>query len=149
MWFRYKKNWKEVTNEWWREKSYRWFIFINAYKWLYKFIWPKKANIYTSYLKRWQNGVKVLLNLFQKQQEEIKMSNKVIDKRNEEKLELALMCLEKDKIIDEMVEKLSYVEDLKLDVCVNCKEDCRIPRNQGDCIKTDCIKEYFKKKVEE
>lgn len=54
----------------------------------------------------------------------------------------------KDKIIDEMAEKLSYVEDLKLDVCIYCKENCRIPRNQGDYIKTECIKEYFINKAE-
>ena len=72
-------------------------------------------------------AIETVLNLIEKQQAELK---------------------KKDKIIDELIEKLSYVEDLKLDVCVNCKEDCRIPRNQGDCIKTDCIKEYFKKKVE-
>lgn len=55
----------------------------------------------------------------------------------------------KDKVIDEMASRLSYVEDLKLDVCVYCKEDCRIPRNEGDFIKTDCIKEYFYEKVSE
>ena len=54
----------------------------------------------------------------------------------------------KDKVIDEMASRLSYVEDLKLDVCVYCKEDCRIPKNEGDFIKTDCIKEYFYKKGE-
>lgn len=43
---------------------------INGYINLYD---QKKANICTSYLKRWQNGVKVLLNLIKTQQEEIEI----------------------------------------------------------------------------
>lgn len=61
-------------------------------------------------------------------------------------IDVVLSELEKkDKVINEMAKRLSYVEDLKLDVCMYCKEDCRIPRNEGDWIKTDCIIEYFNK----
>jgi len=49
------------------------------------------------------------LKIIQSQQEEIELSNKVIDKRNQEKLELAKELLKKDKIIDLMAEMLVKV----------------------------------------
>ena len=49
------------------------------------------------------------LKIIQSQQEEIKLSNKVIDKRNQEKLELAKELLKKDRIIDLMAEMLVKV----------------------------------------
>lgn len=118
---------------------------INGYINLYD---QKKANIYTSDLKRWQNGVKVLLNLFQKQQEEIEMSNKVIDKRNEEKLELASMCLKKDKIIDEMAEHIVSSAIVDDTVCaIKCDCDNGVECSHKKMLK--CTKDYFKKKVED
>lgn len=48
---------------------------INGYINLYD---QEKANIYTSNLKRWQNGVKVLLNLMQTQQEEIEKKDNIV-----------------------------------------------------------------------
>jgi hypothetical protein len=53
----------------------------------------------------WQD-LDIVLNLIQKQEKEIELSNKVIDKRNQEKLELAEILLKKDKIIDLMLNTL-------------------------------------------
>jgi hypothetical protein len=59
-----------------------------------------------------------ILNLIQKQEKEIQLSNKVIDKRNQEKLELAEMLLKKDKIIDDAINEIEslrqyFSEDLQ------------------------------------
>ncbi len=84
----------------------------------------KKINIYTLLRTLKKEGIEnfiitrkryldTILNLIQKQQEEIEQNNKVIDKRNQEKLELTEMCLKKDKIINEMISKLQKGESLK------------------------------------
>ena len=78
-----------------------------------------------------------ILGLIEKQQAEIEQSNKVIDKRNEEKLELASRCLKKDKIIDEMAIQLAG-----LVIWNDTKQEPLILGNVEE------VKEYFKKKVE-
>lgn len=90
-----------------------------------------------------QKAIEIVLNLIQTQQEEIEQSNKVIDKRNEEKIELVEMCLKKDKIIDEIVKEL-YKK-------ANISKKCYLQTSIEECLKNkNCIeslKEYFINKV--
>lgn len=119
---------------------------INGYINLYD---QKKANIYTSDLKRWQNGVKVLLNLTNNQQSEIRQYEKALHDQIIKDYDIEIGLKEeiekKDKIIDEMV---------------ICMEQAGTGRRGFSCIFREskecnengcrvCIKEYFKKKVEE
>lgn len=89
-----------------------------------------------------------VLNLLQTQQEEIEQSNKVIDKRNEKKIELVEICLKKDKIIDEMAK---YIEDESTVDEFCSKENCYADDYEnGHCRKClNCIKKYFINKAEE
>lgn len=87
-----------------------------------------------------------IVNLIKNQQKEIEQSNKVIDKRNEEKIELVEMCLKKDKIIDLTIAFIStrYKEDE--DINNFAKE----VMERGEWTNLNKIlKEYFTKKVEE
>ena len=118
---------------------------INGYINLYD---QEKANIYTSNLKRWQNGVKVLLNLMQTQQEEIndlKWRNEIYVKSiKSHKSEIE----KKDKIIDEMANHIVTSDSnlcQYLDMTTKCKYYAG--ENKKTCDK--CIKEYFIHKVEE
>lgn len=79
--------------------------------------------------------LRTVLNLIQNLQEEIKLSNKVIDKRNVEKLELADMCLKKDKIIDLMADKLV--------------QDTEWFYSEFDNYTKEDFRQYFEKKAEE
>lgn len=49
---------------------------------------------------------KNVISMLEEKDREIDLSNKVINKRNEEKLELTKRCFEKDKIINLMADKI-------------------------------------------
>ena len=130
---------------------------INGYINLYD---QKKANIYTSDLKRWQNGVKVLLNLIETQQEEIEKRNRQLEERTNRIRKLEKSCQnyfdtlmevieqknEKNLIIREMAKYISSL-DIDEDICKKVDNPCK--DNAGDNKKTcdDCIKEYFINKI--
>lgn len=89
------------------------------------------------------------------QQKQLQLNKKVIDKRNTEKLALAELNIEKQRIIDEMsIELYNYANLNKLGVCEAELENghydmnlCKMSLADRNCCK--CIKEYFTKKVEE
>ena len=95
--------------------------------------------------KLYNEDLETVLNLIQTQQEEIEQSNKVIDKRNEEKLKLVEMCLKKDKIINNSINEIEKIrqyfsEDLQV-------EFIRILEILKDK-KSNRLVEYFIHKVE-
>lgn len=126
---------------------------INGYINLYD---QKKANIYTSDLKRWQNSVKVLLNLIQTQQEEIEKKDALINTMGAEfeRLEdledntdmLKLELQKKDKIIDEMAKYIASL-DMEEDICVKNVANTELCNEEYSNCK-ECVKEYFINKVE-
>lgn len=85
------------------------------------------------------------LKIIQSQQEEIKLSNKVIDKRNQEKLELAKELLKKDRIIDLMAEMLVKVPNNS-----DSPQTAAIAAmlNRDLELKKLKVKQYFEMKVE-
>ena len=115
-----------------------------------------KENIDKKYLKtRNSVAIETLLNLLENQKAEIEAKDKSLKLHT--KLEYQykndyLNAIEelkkKDKIIDEMAEKLKQLREASL-------EDCFIPRSYrdiDDCLKTtceECIKQYFENKVKE
>ncbi len=85
------------------------------------------------------------LKIIQSQQEEIELSNKVIDKRNQEKLELAKELLKKDRIIDLMAEMLVKVPN-NLDSPQTASIIAMLNRDLE--LKKLKVKKYFEMKVE-
>lgn len=80
------------------------------------------------------NAIQTVLNLIEKQQEQLQ---------------------EKDKVIDLMAEQIDLFKN-KMDMLRNFEEDCFIPREFSDiddCVKRkeckECIIEYFTKKARE
>jgi histidyl-tRNA synthetase len=65
-------------------------------------------------------NIDTILNLIQKQEKEIELSNKVIDKRNQEKLKLVEILLKKNEIINNAINEIENIrqyfsEDLQPD----------------------------------
>lgn len=94
-------------------------------------------------------AIRIVLNLIQTQQEEIKTQRDIIVRHIKKKIELEEKIEKKDKIIDEMAKTLKWALNVGLgfipsSICT-CKEDIR---NCEDKICTDCIKQYFTKKIE-
>lgn len=105
-----------------------------------------KANIDTDEIFRKDcEALNTVLTLIAEQENEIKLSNKVIDKRNQEKLELAKMLLKKDKIIDLMAEMLVKVPN-NSDSPQTATIIAMINRDLE--LKKIKVKQYFEKKVE-
>lgn len=132
---------------------------INGYINLYD---QEKANIYTSNLKRWQNGVKVLLNLMQTQQEEIERleCNNEILQGELDRIGVKTLKLEKgsstddviaeiekkDKVIDLMSWAMTHTEVPQDEYCICRSMSCEVVGGSREC--KNCIKEYFINKVE-
>lgn len=78
-------------------------------------------------------AVKNVLSMLEEKDREIDLSNKVINKRNEEKLELTKRCFEKDKIIDLMAKDI-------YDFQIECNRYFK---------DTEEVKQYFENKAKE
>ena len=138
---------------------------INGYINLYD---QEKANIYTSDLKRWQNGVKVLLNLIQTQQEDIEDYQRILDtfdKREYRKRYLEEERAKRPKLLypdaDEIyqryyeqkaeIEKKDKIIDL-MAIYIDLADENIHKRLKKDDVayygSKHCIKEYFINKVE-
>ncbi len=105
-----------------------------------------KSNIDTDEIFRKDyEALEIALKLIDEQETEIKLNNKVIDKRNEEKLELAKMLLKKDKIVDLMAEMLVKVPN-NSDSPQTAAIIAMINRDLE--LKKIKVKQYFEKKVE-
>ena len=93
-------------------------------------------------------AVKNVLSMLEEKDREIDLSNKVINKRNEEKLELTKRCFEKDKIIDLMANHIATSDS---DLCEYLDMTTKCKYYAGDNGKTCdiCIKQYFENKAKE
>lgn len=105
-----------------------------------------KSNIDTDEIFRKDyEALEIALKLINEQETEIKLNNKVIDKRNEEKLNLVAENLKKDKIIDAMAEMLVKVPNTA-DSPQTAVTAAMLNRDFG--LKKLKVKQYFEMKVE-
>lgn len=95
------------------------------------------------------DAIETVLNLIEKQQIEIKDYGEEYNHWVHKAVTRAIELEKKDKIIDEMAKVLA---DYKYEEIICMEVDCEHieMQNEGKCIGDEaCIKEYFKKKVED
>lgn len=106
-----------------------------------------KANIDTDEIfKKDYEALEIALKLIDEQETEIKLNNKVIDKRNEENLNLIASNFKKSKIINEMAEHI--VSSAIVDDTVCAVKFCEIEKDCTHEKMLNCTKQYFEEKVE-
>lgn len=109
-----------------------------------------KANIDTDEIFRKDyEALEIVLKLIDEQETEIRLNNKVIDKRNEENLKLAASNFKKSKIIKEMSIFMAN-SDIDEEICKHQVATFCDDKPEGVTLDVcaKCIEQYFKKKVE-
>lgn len=89
----------------------------------------------------------IVLNELEKKDEEIRLDNNIINRRNEDNLELAIRNVKLNKVIDLIVNTIVGDRRILKLVCnkiINKKEDECFKQNK---LCNDCIKEYFYNKI--
>lgn len=109
-----------------------------------------KGKYLYDFIKKEIQPIAIILNLIEDQQnkiEKLKNQNKLASEEHGKRFDEFEVAIEnKEKIIDEMAGYIATL-DIEEDICSKTENEHCDKMNFGEC--EDCIKEYFKNKVEE